>query len=316
MKGVKKDAERFVINQTTLFELSIITINYNGLALTCDFLNSVRTNLKGLHYECLVLDNGSSINEAVKLQLYFPEFTIFRSEANLGFAGGNNYCIQHAKGRYLYFLNNDTLLLDNSVTYLIDYLNQHPKIGACSPKILFQNPVGTIQFAGFTAMSTITLRNKGVGYLKPDKGQYDIPNQTHYLHGAAMMVRKSALDCVGPMPEAYFLYYEETDWSETFKRNGFELWYLPLTSIIHREGKTVGTNSLIKQYYMTRNRLLFAKRNRSRGQFTVFFLYFILFVCTKELFLFLIKGQTSHFKATAIGLIDFITHRYGTKPIQ
>ncbi len=301
---------------TFMIELSIITVNYNGLELTCDMLNSVKKNLTGLNYECLVLDNGSSINESIKLKSYFPEYVIFRSETNLGFAGGNNYCIQRAKGHYLFFLNNDTLLLDNSVKDLIDFLNQHPEIGASSPKILFQHPADTIQFAGYTAMSRITLRNKGIGYLEHDRGQYSSPTKTHYVHGAAMIVSRAALDRVGPLPETYFLYYEETDWSENFIRNGFELWYLPFATVIHREGQTVGANSKLKQYYMTRNRLLFAKRNRSRSEFAVFFLYFILFVCTKDMFLFLIKGQSSYVKATAKGMIDFIRHRYGARSIH
>lgn len=299
-----------------MFELSIITINYNGFALTCDMLNSVKTNLSGLSYECLVLDNGSTINEAVKLQTCFPEFSIFRSDTNLGFAGGNNYCIQRAKGSWLYFLNNDTLLLDNSVVNLIDYLNKHPEIGAASPKILFQHPADTIQFAGFTAMSKITLRNKGIGYLEPDRGQYDAPNKTHYLHGAAMMVSRTVLNQVGLLPEAYFLYYEEYDWSEAFLRNGFELWYLPLTTVIHREGQTVGANSTVKQYYMTRNRLLFAKRNRTGIEFAVFFLYFIFMVFIKDLLMNINKGQPNHAKAVVKGMVDFISHRYGKRSIH
>ncbi|MDD2560557.1 MAG: glycosyltransferase family 2 protein, partial [Bacteroidales bacterium] len=199
--------------------LSIITVNYNGLEFTLELLSSIKKHLANYRYECLVLDNGSRENEAISLQKAFPEYSIFRSERNLGFAGGNNLCLTRARGRYLYFLNNDTLLSDNTAIKLIDYMDRHPEIGACSPKILFYQPEGVLQFSGITAMSRVTLRNKGLGYLKADLGQFDNPQPTHYLHGAAMMVSKTALAKVGPLPEEYFLYYEETDWSEAFKRH-------------------------------------------------------------------------------------------------
>jgi len=76
-----------------MIDLSIITVNYNGLAVTVDMLNSVEKYLKGCRYECIVLDNGSRENEAIPLQKAFPTYTILRSEVNLGFAGGNNRCL-------------------------------------------------------------------------------------------------------------------------------------------------------------------------------------------------------------------------------
>lgn len=299
-----------------MIDLSIITINYNGLTLTIDLLESIRRNLAGMDYECLVLDNGSDKNEAIPLQKAFPEYTVLRSDTNLGFAGGNNVCLKQAKGRYFYLINNDTLLTDKSVKNLIDYLDLHPAIGGCSPKIYFEHPAGWLQFAGFTAMSTLTLRNKSIGYLEPDKGQYDKPCPTHYLHGAAMMVNRAAYEKVGPLPEDYFLYYEETDWSEAFKRNGFELWYLPLTTIVHRESQTIGSGSPLKQYYMTRNRLLFAKCNRNKLDFMVFTLYYLLLACSKDLLMFLVKGKKQHARAIAKGLIDFYKKRYGAQSVH
>jgi len=296
-----------------MIDLSIITVNYNGLAVTIDMLNSVQKHLEGCRYECIVLDNGSRENEAIPLQQAFPSFTILRSEVNLGFAGGNNRCLEQASGRYLFFLNNDTLLLDNTVMNLINYLDNHPEIGACCPKIKYLHPENTLQFAGISAMSRVTLRNKGLGFGVPDRGQFETPQPTHYLHGAAMMVSRTALEKVGPLPEVYFLYYEETDWSEAFKRHGFELWYVPLTTVIHKEGQSTGSGSPLKQYYLTRNRLLFAKRNRSKGDFTVFALYYLLISCTKDLCLYIMKRKPQHAKAILDGCRDFFAGRFGQR---
>ncbi len=296
-----------------MLDLSIIIVNYNGLKYTLELLSGIKKHLAACSYECLVLDNGSRENEAIPLQKAFPEYHILRSETNLGFAGGNNRCLEQARGRYLYLLNNDTLLSDDGVSKLMDYMDRHPEIGACSPKILFYEPKGVIQFSGFTSMSRITLRNKGLGYLQEDRGQFNSPQPTHYLHGAAMMVSRTAFEKVGPMPEEYFLYYEEIDWCESFKRRGFELWYLPLSEVIHREGQSTGSGSPLKKYYLTRNRLLFARRNRNKRDFFIFALYFLFLASFKDIVLFLLKGKSRHAKAVLEGCRDFFLKRYGPK---
>lgn len=192
-------------------EISIITINYNGLKETCMLVDSLRRHVS-VNYELIIVDNGSAINEAELLQLRYPETRCIRSEINRGFSGGNNIGIQAAKGKYLLFLNNDTFVTDDSLHFLCEKLDSKPEIGGVSPKIKFAFSPQHIQFAGYTPLSAITLRNNLIGFDEKDRGQYNSSTPTPYLHGAAMMVKKEIIEQVGLMPEIYFLYYEELDW--------------------------------------------------------------------------------------------------------
>jgi GT2 family glycosyltransferase len=103
-----------------------------------------------------------------------------------------------------------------------------------------------IQFAGYTPLSSITIRNRAIGCGEEDKGQYDTPHPTPYAHGAAMMVKREAIEKVGLMPECYFLYYEELDWSMMMTRAGYDIWYEPACTIFHKESQSTGQNSPLR----------------------------------------------------------------------
>ena len=153
-----------------------------------------------------MVDNASREDEAAKIRERYPSVIAIRSNENKGFSGGNNIGIREAKGKYIFLINN-------------------AEIGGVSPKIRFAFPPQNIQFAGFTPLTPITLRNAGIGFGCPDNGTFDTPHPTPYLHGAAMLVKREVIEKVGLMPEIFFLYYEELDWSTHITRAGYELWY-------------------------------------------------------------------------------------------
>jgi GT2 family glycosyltransferase len=190
-------------------ETSIITINYNGLKDTCALIETISLNDT---MEMIVVDNASTNDEASVIKEKYPYIQVIRSEQNLGFAGGNNLGIKAAKGKYLFLINNDTIFKDFNIQALINRLEQSDKIALACPKIRFTWGNQPIQFAGYTPLSPITIRNSAIGCGEDDHGQYDAPHSTPYAHGAAMMVKREAIEKVGLMPECYFLYYEELDW--------------------------------------------------------------------------------------------------------
>lgn len=286
-----------------LFDISIITVNYNGKKDTEELIYSIQKHLL-CSYELIVIDNGSEQNEAAILQELFPTIQTIRSNQNLGFAGGNNLGIKQAAGNYLLFLNNDVIIKDNSLTLLIEALDSNPKLAGVSPKILFADTEFTIQFAGYTPLSRITLRNKLIGYQETDNGQYNTPNTTPYLHGAAMCIRKEVIETVGLMPEMYFLYYEELDWCTQMTSQGYELGYVPQSKVFHKESRSTGQESPLKVYYMTRNRLLYAKQNRKRGEYILSALYLLIFAYPKSFFVFLSHKKGKHAKAVIKGVVD------------
>ena len=255
--------------------------------------------------EVIVVDNGSIENEASKLKITYPQIKAIRSEKNLGFAGGNNVGIKAAKGKYLYLINNDTIFKDFNPQILIKRLESSTKIGMVCPKIRFAWDNNPIQFAGYTTISPITIRNKAIGFGEKDKGQYNTPHHTPYAHGAAMMLKRELIDNVGLMPECYFLYYEELDWSMMITRAGYEIWYEPACTIYHKESQSTGQNSPLRTYYITRNRLLLVKRNIKGIQKYVAYAYLQIIVATRDIVKYIIKGQMDLFRATIKGLQDF-----------
>ena len=296
-------------------ELSIITVNYNGHEDTCALIDTITFSD---NMEVIVVDNGSKINEATVIKQRYPQVQVIRSEQNLGFAGGNNIGIRAAKGRFLYFINNDTLLSlqtsdlrpQASFLPLIDRLKSSDRIGMVCPKIRFAWGNHPIQFAGYTPLSTTTLRNRSIGYGEEDHGQYDEAHPTPYAHGAAMMIKREALEKVGVMPECYFLYYEELDWSMMFHHSGFDIWYVPACTIFHKESQSTGSDSPLKTYYITRNRFLFAKRNVKRPQRYATYCYLTLMVGLRDICLYTMKGRFDLIKAMTRGVRDFLHGRY------
>lgn len=235
----------------------------------------------------------------------YPEVHVIRSEQNIGFSGGNNLGIQTAKGKGIFLLNNDTLVTANDLKYLYERLYSSPVIGAVSPKIKFAFPPQHIQFAGFTPLSKYTLRNRTIGYNETDEGQFDIPQETSYLHGAAMMIKREVIEQVGRMPEIYFLYYEEMDWCTQMSRQGYQLWYEPRCTIFHKESRSTGQDSPLKTYYLTRNRLLYAWRNRQGRTLYISILYQLLMANPKNITMHLLHGRLLQVEAIFKGCRDF-----------
>ena len=284
------------------YELSIITVNYNGLKDTCALIDSIPFNED---MEVIVVDNGSHEDEASVLQTKYPQIRAIRSDKNLGFAGGNNLGIKAAKSRYLFLVNNDTVFKDFNPQVLIQRLESSQMIGVVCPKIRFTWDNSPIQFAGYTPLSPITIRNKAIGFGEEDKGQYDTPHQTPYAHGAAMMLKRKVIDEVGLMPECFFLYYEELDWSMMLTRAGYEIWYEPSSTIYHKESQSTGQNSPLRTYYITRNRLLLVKRNWSGFTKYLSYCYLIVIVATRDILKYTIQGNLRLTNAVIHGVFNF-----------
>ena len=285
--------------------LSIITINYNGLKDTCELIDTLPLNDETI--EVIVVDNASTQDEATEIGKCYPQVKVIKSDKNLGFAGGNNLGIQAAHGKYLFFINNDAILPQPSaLSLLITRLESSDQIGMVCPKIRFTWGKQPIQYAGYTPLSKITLRNKSIGFGEQDNGQYDTPHPTPYAHGAAMMVKREIIEKVGMMPECYFLYYEELDWSMMIRRAGYEIWYEPACTIFHKESQTTGQMSPLKTYFITRNRLLFAQRNAQKDTKYLTYVYLIIVVATKDISFNLLRGKFNLACAVIKGITDFI----------
>ena len=288
-------------------ELSIITVNFNGLKDTCALIESIPFNE---NMEVIVVDNASKNDEAIIIQERYPQVKTIRSDKNFGFAGGNNLGIKEAKGKFLFLINNDTIFREFNIQALIDRAESSQKIGIVCPKIRFAWDNNPIQYAGYTSLSKITIRNRAIGFGKEDLGQYDTPHPTPYAHGAAMLIKRDAVEKVGMMPDCYFLYYEEIDWSMMFTHAGYEIWYEPACTIYHKESQSTGQSSPLRTYYLTRNRLLLVKRNWQGIYKYLAYCYLSCIVAPRDIIKYLLKGKWNLSLAVCKGIFSFFNIQY------
>jgi GT2 family glycosyltransferase len=276
--------------------VSIITVNYNNAVVTGELLTSIGKNSYP-NLEVIVVDNASKEDPTAILKAIDPAVQVILSSSNLGFSGGNNLGLKVAKGEFLFLVNNDTEFTDGLIEGLLEVFRQFPDAGIASPKFHYFFSKGTIEYAGYQAVDMFTGRNSMIGCKEPDNGQYDALSETNYAHGGGMMIPATVLKEVGLMPEVYFLYYEEFDWCEQIRRKGYKVYYQYKSLIYHKESMTTGKNSPLKTYYITRNRILFMRRNVKFSKRIFFMCYLLVFTIPKNTLTFIAKREGVHLKA-------------------
>jgi len=279
-------------------KISVITVNFNQPEITEVFIASMFDTGNADGCELIVVDNGSRENHVPEWRRRYPLVKFIRSEKNLGFAGGNNLAIKEAEGEYLFLINNDTEFTPGLIASLAQTLDDHLEVGMVSPKIRYYHQPELLQYAGFTPMNYYTCRNSCIGQFEEDNGQYDLlSGETAFVHGAAMMVRRAALEKAGLMSEVYFLYYEEMDWCERMRKAGYKMWINLQALVYHKESVSVGGRSFLKEYFMNRNRLLFIRRNCSLPTQIVFWLYFTFVVGLRNIINYIVNRQFNYTRA-------------------
>ncbi|MDN5200202.1 glycosyltransferase family 2 protein [Fulvivirgaceae bacterium BMA10] len=256
--------------------VSIISVNYNQSGLTCQMIDSIK-QCAYRNIEIIIVDNASPSDEPDKIKEANPDIHLIKCEQNLGFAGGNNEGVKEAKGKYIFFLNNDTEVDPGFLEPLVEAFENNANLGMASPKIIYHGTDNIIQYAGEGGINPLTGRGKKSGRGEKDMGQFDTSTETALGHGAAMMVPLKVIEEVGLMPDIFFLYYEEHDWCEMIKRAGYKVMYVANATIYHKESMSVGKNSPLKSYYMARNRLIFMRRN-SKGLVRLLSILFFIFL--------------------------------------
>lgn len=286
--------------------VSIVSINYNGAQVTCEMLDSLK-NITYPNFEVIIVDNASKEDPSIIFEKH-PWIKFIRSDKNLGFAGGNNLGFKQATGKYFLMLNNDTEVPEGFLEPLVQRMESDPKIGAVSPKIIFHHTPGMLQFAGFEPINPFTVRGNAIGYGKQDNGDFDQSMPTSRAHGAAMMVSRKVVEEIGLMADLYFLYYEEMDYCERIKNAGYSIWYEAESKIYHKESMATGKGSTLKTYYLTRNRILYQRRNVKGITLFVSLLFLTFVSIPKNTLQYLLKGKMDMLKAFYKGVIWNLTN--------
>lgn len=220
-------------------KLSVIIVSWNTRELLAQCLESLSTSSILVDYEVFVIDNASSDGSPAMVRERFPQVRLIENEQNLGFAYANNQAIQISRGDYVLLLNSDTIIKPGAVDALVEFMQAHPRAGACGARLLNQD--GSLQFSCSPAPTLVSEFKRlfhlpGVrqdGYYPMQAWDQSLARQVDVILGACLLLRKQALDQVGLLDEEYFIYSEEVDLCHRLKSIGWELYWVPQGEVTH-----------------------------------------------------------------------------------
>lgn len=244
-------------------DVSIIIVNYNTASVTLNCINSVFEKTEGIDFEVILIDNASTDGSKEVFEADARIKYIYNKQ-NLGFGQANNKGISIAKGRNILFLNPDTLLLNNAVKILSDYLDNHAKTGACGGNLYDERMRSTHSYFMIlpSIMWELNLLSKSslekVIWGKSSQFNHSqFPKKVGYICGADLMVKSDVLKQTGAFSPSFFMYFEETELSYRIKKAGYTIFSVPDAKIQHLEGKSFGNSS------MSHSRLLYLEKSLS-----------------------------------------------------
>lgn len=246
-------------------DVSIIIVNYKTVPLILNCLESVYAKTEGVDFEVIVVDNNSGDGFAEKIQGKYPKVQCLSLPENIGFGRANNEGLKIAKGRNIFFLNPDTLLLNNAVKVLSDYLDAHPEVGVCGGNLYDEDMKPTHSYRMCLPGIYWELNDLFHGLLDKMRWGKNVqfnhagkPLKVGYITGADMMVRRKVLEQVGSFSPKFFMYYEETELTFRIKKAGYRVVSVPETEIQHLEGKSTGGKiNSVKSYYMHKSSIVY-----------------------------------------------------------
>lgn len=235
--------------------VSVIIINYNTFDLTVKCIRSV-IDKTTCAYEIIVVDNASTLDDADQFRALFPDIKLVKSETNLGFSKGNNLGISVATGEYILLLNSDTELINNAIDLAVEKIKADNSIGALSVQLIGTD--GRLQQCshywselGKLAGCTLKLHHL-FDYFKPKQPDLTTAHYAEYLYGTFFMFPRQVLKIFKEekLPETFFMYGEDTEWSHYIRKAGYQLYYYPEAKILHHGGASSNNsfNSGLKNF--------------------------------------------------------------------
>lgn len=232
-----RGAQKLVFPKTTAPKVSIIVLNYNKGEYTFNCLSSVLRNTEPGTYEVILVDNGSTEEESKAILKKLENVKILTPPENLGFIKGNNHASKHANGKYLLFMNNDTIVLKGWLEALLRTFERDEKVGVVGSKFIYPN--GTLQEAGSMIWKDGSARGYGRNASDPSKPEYQFVREVDFCSGASLIVRKDLFDEVGGFNEFYVpAYFEDVDLCFAARKRGYKTMYNPFSVVVHYEGVT------------------------------------------------------------------------------
>ena len=228
-----------------IVDVSIIIVNYNTGRLLLNCIRSIKEKTHGLSYEIVVVDNASSDRSGELAHSANHDVTVVNCAENLGYGRGNNRGMEEATGKYLFLLNPDTILLNNAVKIMFDYMEipENRRIAVCGAALYNEKHAPAVSFGKFPSLCSmiwyslpVPLKCRGnAGLVIHDAAK---PFIIDYVTGADFFVRRNVLERTGCFDDNYFTYYEESDLSKRISGLGYQSVIVPSAAIMHLEGKS------------------------------------------------------------------------------
>jgi N-acetylglucosaminyl-diphospho-decaprenol L-rhamnosyltransferase len=265
-------------------KLSILVVAWNVRKQLTDCLRSIERYPPAAAFEVIVVDNDSVDGTAEAVRGDFPWVTVLANEQNCGFAAANNRAVAHAQGEYLLLLNPDTLVHPGGLDVLCEFLDRNGDVAVCGPRLLNEN--GTIQpsvrgvpsfravFYRYTIFRHVFLFRRQHREWLRSGFPYDRQADADQLMGAALMLRRAALNQVGLLDERFFLYYEEVDLCHRLRRAGWRAVFVPDATITHLGGQSSRQVPVAARIMMLESLLGYFRKHRGKiatGLFTCLF---------------------------------------------
>jgi len=239
-------------------DVSVIIVNYNTSKQLCEAVESVLTHTEAVDYEIIVVDNASQDNSQQIVSEKFGSRVRFLSlQENIGFGRANNEGIKSAKGRNIFLLNPDTILINNAVKILSDYLDQHTDTAIVGGNLYDINMSPAYSYRRFLPSVLWELNDLFSAF--PERFVYkknayfnhtDKPLEVAYITGADLMIPKNIIEKIGYFDPSFFLFFEETDLAFRVSKTGFRIKSIPQAGIQHKEGSSFTLkNYQTEQYF-------------------------------------------------------------------
>lgn len=253
-------------------KLSVVIVNYNVKYFLHQALNSVFKSEVNFNYDVFVVDNASVDGSAEMVQQVFSQVKLIASSDNLGFSKGNNLAIRKSTSQYVLLLNPDTIIREDTLQQVVDFMDTHSEAGALGVKMYDgQGEFLPESKRGFPSPKVAFYKMSGLSKIFPKSktyGEYHLSyldkNKIHevdVLSGAFMLLRKDVLDQVGLLDEDYFMYGEDIDLSYRIQKAGYKNFYFPNAPIIHFKGESTKKGSLnyVRVFYQAM--IIFARKH-------------------------------------------------------
>ncbi len=284
----------------------IIILSWNNWPNIRECLESIKNN-DYPNYQVVIVDNDSKEKPQPG-----PEIKIIYNEKNLGFSGGNNVGIKYAlenDADYILLLNDDTIVGSQFLTKLVEIGESKKEFGLLGPKIYFYDQKDKIWSAG-GKINWLYNKAEMIGVNQIDKGQYNKIKETEYLTACCILVKKEAIQKIGLIPEEYFGYYEDVDWSTKVRRMGYKCIFVPQSKIWHKGSKSFVPDSPSYIYYHVRNGLIFANKF-APWHIKPFVHLDVIWRIGKQIVKLLIPSKRAWVKPILLGIKDFYLGKRG-----